>query len=81
MFKIPKGVLKRCDFYRSKMLWQEKQGMKKIPLGSMAKCLSTYGKGGLGISNLEYRNTSLLCKWLWRLENEDGRWQQLFRAK
>jgi hypothetical protein len=25
-------------------------------------------QGGLGISNLEYRNTSLLCKWLWRLE-------------
>ena len=26
-------------------------------------------------------NTSLLCKWWWKLENEDGIWQTLVKAK
>jgi hypothetical protein len=38
-------------------------------------------QGGLGISNLDHRNISPLCKWLWRLENKDGLWLQLLRAK
>jgi hypothetical protein len=81
MFRIPKGVLKRCDFYRSRMLWQEKQGVKKYHLVRWPDVCQPKDQGGLGISNLEYRNTSLLCKWLWRLENDDGLWQQLLRAK
>jgi hypothetical protein len=77
MFKIPKGALKRCDLYRSRMLWQEKQRVKKYHLVRWLDVCQPKDQGGLGISNLEYRNTSLLCKWLWRLENEDGLWQQL----
>ena len=38
-------------------------------------------KGGLGIKNLKFFNIALLCKWWWRLENEDGLWQELVRAK
>jgi len=26
-------------------------------------------------------NISLLCKWWWKLENEDGLWQNIVRAK
>jgi hypothetical protein len=26
-------------------------------------------------------NISFLCKWWWRLDNEDGLWQELIRAK
>ncbi|WVZ51657.1 hypothetical protein U9M48_002779 [Paspalum notatum var. saurae] len=38
-------------------------------------------QGGLGILNLEIQNKCLLSKWLFKLLNEDGMWQQLLRKK
>ena len=38
-------------------------------------------KGGLGIKILKLFNLSLLCKWWWRLENEDDIWQNLVKEK
>lgn len=37
--------------------------------------------GGLGVLDLELMNISLLCKWLWKLENEEGVWQEILRKK
>jgi hypothetical protein len=50
------------------MLWQEKEGVKKYHMVRWPHVYQPKDEGGLGISNLEYGNTSLLCKWLWRLE-------------
>ena len=36
---------------------------------------------GLGVSNLALKNISLLSKWLFKLLNEEGRWQQLLKNK
>jgi len=38
-------------------------------------------KGGLGVKDLEKMNVSLLCKWWWKLENEDDLWQQIVKHK
>jgi hypothetical protein len=38
-------------------------------------------KGGVGIKNLTSLNISLLSKWWWKLEWEDGLWQDLVKAK
>ena len=38
-------------------------------------------KGGLGIMDLETQNKCLLSKWLFKLINEEGTWQQLLRNK
>jgi hypothetical protein len=38
-------------------------------------------QGGLGIQNLELQNKCLLIKWLFKLLNEDGMWQELLRNK
>jgi hypothetical protein len=38
-------------------------------------------KGGWGIKNLRKINISLLCKWWWYLENEEGQWQDIIRIK
>jgi hypothetical protein len=35
--------------------------------------------GGLGVSNLDVKNNCLLSKWLYKLLNEDGMWQQLLK--
>jgi hypothetical protein len=37
--------------------------------------------GGLGVSNLAIKNICLLNKWLYKLLNEDGMWQQLLKNK
>jgi hypothetical protein len=37
--------------------------------------------GGLGVLNLNLQNKCLLSKWLFRLINEDGVWQNLFMNK
>ena len=38
-------------------------------------------RGGLGIKNISNMNVSLLCKWWWRLEMENGIWQDIVKAK
>jgi hypothetical protein len=38
-------------------------------------------QGGLGIHNLDIKNTSLLSKWLYKLLTSDGTWQQILRNK
>ena len=43
--------------------------------------MSTKRPGGLGIQDLEAKNTALLSKWLFKLLTEDGVWQQLLRRK
>ena len=37
--------------------------------------------GGLGILNLEVQNTCLLSKWVFKLLNEEGLWQEVLRRK
>jgi hypothetical protein len=41
----------------------------------------TQKKGGLGIKDLRKMNLSLLCKWWWKLEHEEGLWQEIVRQK
>jgi len=43
-------------------------------------CLSKK-KGGLGVKDIFKMDVSLLCKLWWRLENEEGLWQQLIKNK
>jgi hypothetical protein len=38
-------------------------------------------KGGLGIKDLEKMNASMLIIWQWKLENKEGLWQKIVRAK
>jgi hypothetical protein len=37
--------------------------------------------GGVSIKNIRKLNISLLCKWWWKLENENGLWQEIVKAK
>jgi hypothetical protein len=80
-FTMPKGVLKRCDFFRARMLWQEKVNVKKYHLVKWSDVCQPKDQGGLGVTDLHLKNVSLLCKWIWRLENEEGLWQDLIKAK
>ena len=80
-FRLPKGVGKRINFFRARVLWQEREGVRKYHLVNWLDVCQPRDQGGLGVTNLDIKNISLLCKWLWRLENEDGDWQEMIRAK
>jgi hypothetical protein len=71
--QAPKGFLKKADIVMKRMIWQEMDDKKKYHL---VKC-DKVDCGRLGVLDLATMNKSLLCKWLWKLENTKGTWQQL----
>jgi hypothetical protein len=73
MFSLPKTVIKMMDKGRRKFFWQG-ECEEKVPFGEVAKDMQVKeeGGGGLGIKNQRKMNLSLLCKWWWALECEEG---------
>jgi hypothetical protein len=71
-FLLPKGVLNILDFFRSRFFWQGDSEKKKYRLAKWSIVCSPKDQGGLGIRDLEVKNTALLGKWLFRLLIEDG---------
>lgn len=80
-YVLPKGVKKRLDFFRVRLLWQEDQNVKKYHLVSWLLICQPKEQCGLGVVDLTIKNICFLGKWLWKLENENGIWQQMLRAK
>ena len=80
-FKIPKGVLKKLDYYRSRFFWQCDDHQKKYRLAKWSILSTPKCVGGLGITNLEFQNICLLSKWLFELLNEEGMWQTILKRK
>ena len=80
-FELPKGVLEKIDCFRSRFYWQNDQHKRKYRLAKWEILCQPKGQGGLGIHNLDLQNKCLLSKWLFKLLNEDGMWQELLRNK
>jgi hypothetical protein len=79
--KIPVGVRKRLDFYRSNFFWQSDEHKKKYRLSKWSILCRPKDQGGLGIEVLELKNKCLLSKWLFKILSEEGMWQQLLCNK
>jgi hypothetical protein len=80
-FEIPKGVLEKIDYFRSRFFWQNDSQKKKYRLTKWSIICQPKDQGGLGIQNLEVQNQCLLSKWLFKLVNEEGLWQTILRNK
>ena len=80
-FELPKGVVEKIDCFRSRFYWQNDQHKRKYRLAKWEVMCQPKDQGGLGIHNLEIQNKCLLSKWLFKLLNEDGLWQELLRNK
>ncbi|WVZ50431.1 hypothetical protein U9M48_001684 [Paspalum notatum var. saurae] len=80
-FEVPRDVLRKMDYYRSRSYSQNDQHKKKYRLARWEIFCQPIDQGGLGIINLNLQNKCLLSKSLFRLCNEDGMWQQLIRNK
>ena len=79
--EIPKGVRKRLDMIRSRFFWQSDGHKKKYRLTKWEIMCRPKDQGGLGIEVLELKNRCLLSKWLFKLLNEEGVWQELINNK
>jgi hypothetical protein len=80
-FEVPKQVLERLDYYRSRFFWQSEEHKKKYRLAKWNILCQPKEVGGLGIKNLHIQKRCLLSKWLFKLINEEGIWQNLLRKK
>ncbi|WVZ88220.1 hypothetical protein U9M48_034764 [Paspalum notatum var. saurae] len=80
-FAIPKGVLKKLEYFRKRFFWQNDQHKKKYHLIKWDQIRQPKEQGSLGIIDLEIQNKCLLSKWRFKLANEEGMWQSLIRNK
>jgi hypothetical protein len=72
--------LKKLDYFLSRFFWQQ-EAKHKYRLIKWSILCQPKDQGGLGIWDLDIRNTALLSKWLYKLLTMDGIWQQLIRNK
>jgi hypothetical protein len=80
-FLLPKGVLVRLDYYRSRSFWQGDSEKKKYGLVKWSVVCRPKDQGGLGIHDLQAENTALLGKWLFKLLTKDCVLQTLLKRK
>jgi hypothetical protein len=80
-FRIPKGVIEKLDYYRSRFFWQSDEHKKKYRLAKWGVLRTPKSIGGLGIVDLDIQNKCLLSKWIFKLVNEDGLWQEILGTK
>jgi hypothetical protein len=74
-FLLPKGVLHKLDYFRSRFFWQEDSEKNKYRLVKWSVVCLPKDQCGLDFHDLEVKNSALLCKWLYQLLIEDGVWQ------
>ena len=74
-FEIPRGVLKKIEYFRSRFFWQYDNHKKKYRLISWPILCQPMEQGDLGVQNIDIQNKCLVSKWLFKLCNEDGIWQ------
>ena len=80
-FQLPKGVLNKLDYFRSRFFWQGGSEKKKYRLARWDVVCRPKEQGGLGICDLKIKNSALLGKWLFKLLTEDGTWQTILKRK
>lgn len=81
VYLLHKTIVSKMDKNRRSFFWHGGEAKKKYHLLKWEKYVKVRKKGGLGIKNLRKMNVSLLYKWWWKLENEDGLWQEIVRYK
>lgn len=64
-----------------RFFWQGGSLKKKYHLVKWENICKPKKKGGLGVKDLRKLNLSLLGKWWWKLEMEEGVWQEIVKKK
>ena len=80
MYLLPKTTTDKLDKQRRTFFWQGGQ-KRKYHLVRWENINKSKKHGGLGIKNIRKMNISLICKWWWKLEAEEGLWQSIVKRK
>ena len=80
-FILPKGVLHKLDYYRSRFFWQGDSVKKKYRLVKWSVVCQPRDMSGIGVHDLEGKKSALLGKWLYKLLTEDGVRQTIVKRK
>lgn len=81
MFLLTNTFIERLDKHRHRFFWQGGSGKKRYHLVKWSRVCISKCKGGLVVKELRQQNISLLVKWSWKLDTQDGLWQDIIRAK
>lgn len=82
IFPIPKGVTEKIVRIQRQFLWCGSLGQKFLAPVSWDSIKHPKAMGGLGVGDIQHKNLGLLCKWLWRLLNDNqSLWCGLVRNK
>jgi hypothetical protein len=81
IYLLPKTILNKLDKLRRVFFWQGGGTKQKYHLIKWPRICKSKRKGGLVVKDIKKMNISLLCKWWWKLDTEDGLWQQIIRFK
>lgn len=82
LFKFPGLVLKKISKILRSFFWGGSNESTKIKWVAWNKVCFDREGGGLGLPNMQHRNTALLAKWAWRFGQEDSSlWKQVILAK
>jgi hypothetical protein len=81
LFLLNKTFIEKLDKHRRRFLWHGKKEKKGYYMVKWSRVCRSKNKGGLGVKDLRKQNISLLCKWWWKLETQDGLWQTIVKAK
>ncbi|XP_074291153.1 uncharacterized protein LOC141617924 [Silene latifolia] len=74
---IPKGVIKLITKFCINFLWNSGEGTRKLIMKSWASCCFPYKEGGFNIKEILTWNKSILCKWIWAIDNKsESTWSQ-----
>jgi hypothetical protein len=71
-FQVPRGVLEKIEYFRSRFFWQNDDHKKKYRLAKWEILCQPKDQGGMGIMNIDIQNQCLLSKWWYKLMNEQG---------
>jgi hypothetical protein len=75
LYEVPKGILEKLVYYRSRFFWHGDSHKKKYKLTKWSIICRPKDQGGLEIHDLEIQIKCLLSKWLCNLINTEGTWQ------
>lgn len=81
IYLLPKTTMDTLDKQRRKFFWQGGGTRKKYHLVKWDNICKSKMKGGLGVKDIAKMDVSLLCKWWWKLEREEGVWQEIIEKK
>lgn len=70
LLPIDTWAREKIYYFRKRFLWQEEQGCRKYLVQWLVVC-SQKDQGVWDCWILQTTNIALLCKWLWKLENEN----------